>query len=104
MIEKYLNAPYKRVILNRYLDSRYDREGYKAGEEKYKKYKGKKKLKENNIILKENNAPIVDNFPIIPAYRPQTPIQKKTILIRFISPQTERIVPILSNNKIIARY
>ena len=34
LMERYLDAAYKRVVLDRYLDSRKDREGCESGEER----------------------------------------------------------------------
>ena len=56
LVERYLAAGYKRVVLDEYLDGRIDRERYKEGEEEYEGCRVSKGGKGSNIEQVSNEV------------------------------------------------
>ena len=97
LVEQYLDARCKRVVLDRYLDGRNDRGGCEAGEEGCEGCRGEKENAEEETRL-------VDD---IPAHRSHTPIHEHPPVIGHVTPRAQRIIPIsprTSSSMIIARH
>ena len=97
LVEQYLDARCKRVVLDRYLDGRNDRGGCEAGEEGCEGCRGEKENEQEETTL-------VDDMS---AHRSHTPMHEDPSVIGHITPRAERIIPIsprTSSGMIIARH
>lgn len=97
LVEQYLDARCKRVVLDRYLDGRNDRGGCEAGEEGCEGCRGEKENEQEETTL-------VDDMS---AHRSHTPMHEDPPVIGHITPRAERIIPIsprTSSGMIIARH
>ncbi|KAL8626673.1 hypothetical protein Q9189_007623 [Teloschistes chrysophthalmus] len=94
LMERYLDARYKRVVLDRYLDGRDDRTGCEAGEEACGECEAAAGVPEEETRLVEEE----------PVSRSGTPPQPVEPVIGHVSPRAERVVPIAGFGSIVARH
>ena len=95
LVERYLDAVYKRVVLDGYLDSRKDREGCESGEERCEGYGIEVEAEDKNIETINNIAVSRSRSPPTTVY--QLPVSHPL-------PRANRIIPIAANTTIVARY
>ncbi|KAL8798594.1 MAG: hypothetical protein Q9200_007740 [Gallowayella weberi] len=94
LVERYLDARCKRVVLDHYLDGRTDRECCEVGEEACEGCEDAEKSGGEDTTLGENDA----------VYRSRTPVSIHEPVSGHISPRAERVVPVVSSGIIIARH
>ena len=95
LVEEYLDARCRRVVLDEYLDGRKDRDGCEAGEETCEGCdEGAEDLGEGEVTLVEDD---LEGRSCTPP-RGQEPVREHA------TPRAERVVPVSLTSRIIARH
>ncbi|KAI4192534.1 MAG: hypothetical protein LQ350_008631, partial [Teloschistes chrysophthalmus] len=95
LMEIYLDARCKRMVLDHYLDGRDDRSCCEAGEEACEGCRRAEEMGEDDQRLVEEEEP---------AARSSTPPPTEAPMVGFDSPRAERVVPMVTGGGILARH
>ena len=95
LVERYLDAAYKRVVLDRYLDSRKDREGCESGEERCEGCG-------IEAEAEDENTETINDITASRSRSPPTTVHQ--LPVSYPSPRANRIIPIAANTTIVARH
>ena len=95
LVERYLDAVYKRVVLDRYLDSRKDREGCESGEERCEGCG-------IEVEAEDKNIETINNITASRSRSPPTTVYQ--LPVGHLLPRANRIIPIAANTTIVARH
>ena len=95
LVERYLDTACKRVVLDRYLDSRKDRERCESGEERCEGCGIEAEAEDKNTETIDNIAASRSRLPPTTVY--QLPVS-------YLLSRANRIIPIAANTIIVARH